>query len=116
MYLGYNVIIYIKKWVEEMNKIMECTYELIDELDKSDVIRDITMYKDKIMNNKELRDLIDRGNSCEDEYIIRDIKKKLYEYDDYKGYMECYNKLMYMVMDINNRFNELVSVKGCHKI
>lgn len=99
-----------------MNKIMECTYDLIDELDKSDVIRDIAIYKNNIMNNKELRDLIDKGNNCDDEYLVRDIKKKLYEYEDYRGYMDCYNKLMYIVMDINSGFNKLVSVKNCHKI
>ena len=99
-----------------MNKIMECTYELIDELDKSDIIRDIAIYKNNIMNNKGLSDLIDKGNNCDDEYLVKDIKKKLYEYEDYGGYMDCYNKLMYIVMDINHRFNELVSVKNCHKI
>lgn len=99
-----------------MNKIMECTYDLIDVLDNSDVIRDITMYKDRIMNNGEIRELIDKGNSCCDEYLLMDIKKKLYEYDDYKGYMDCYNKLMFLVMDINSRFNKLIDCKGCHKV
>ena len=57
-----------------MNKIMECTYEFIDELDNSDIIRDITIYKDKIINNKDLKDLIDKGNNTSDEYIIMGFK------------------------------------------
>ena len=95
---------------------MECTYNLIDELDKSDIIRNITIYKDKIMNNKEIRDLIDKGNNSDDDYVIRDIRIMLYKYDSYKKYMDNYNKLMYIVMDINNRMKLLINDKGCYKI
>jgi hypothetical protein len=99
-----------------MNEIMEKTYLLLDELDNSDIIKNIGIYKDRIMKNKEIRDLVDRGNNTIDEYVIRDIKKKLYEYDDYKNYMDNYNQLMYIVMDINNRFRKLISNKGCMKV
>lgn len=99
-----------------MNEIMDKTFLLIDELDNSDIIKNITIYKEKIMNNREIMNLINKGNSSNDDYIIIDIKKKLYEYDDYRNYMVNYNKLMYIVMDINNRFNKLINSKGCHKV
>lgn len=99
-----------------MNEIMEKTYLLIDELDKSDIIKNITFYKEKIISNNEIRELVDKGNSSSDEYVIRDIKKKLYEYEDYRNYIDNYNELMYIVMDINSRFNEIIDSKSCHRI
>ena len=95
---------------------MEKTYVLIDELDKSDIIKYITFYKERIMNNDKIRELVSKGNNTDDEYIIREIKQKLYTYDDYKNYMDNYNKLMYIVMDINNRLNKLINPKSCHKV
>ena len=99
-----------------MNEIMEKTYLLIDELDKSDIIKNITFYKEKIISNNEIRELVDKGNSSSDEYVIRDIKKKLYEYPDYREYIDNYNKLMYIVMGINSRFNEIIDSKNCYRI
>lgn len=99
-----------------MNEIMEKTYLLIDELDKSDIIKNITFYKERIISNEEIRELVDKGNNSSDEYVIRDIKKKLYEYLDYREYMDNYNKLMYIVMDINNRFNKIIDSKNCYRI
>lgn len=99
-----------------MNEIMEKTYLLIDELDNSDIISNITMYKDRLMSNKEIRELVNKGNDTSDECVIREIKKELYKYEDYKNYMDNYNKLMYIVMDINKRFKELINSKGCMKV
>lgn len=94
-----------------MNDIMDKTYKLIDVLDSSDIISNLSFYRDRIMNNKDIQLLIEKGNSIDDEYLIRDIRIKLYEYDDYKNYMDSYNRLMYIVMDINSRFKELT--KDC---
>ena len=99
-----------------MNEIMEKTYDLIDELDASDIIKNITFYKTKIMNNDDIRDLINKGNNTLDDYVIMDLKKRLYKYDEYKNYMDNYNKLMYIVMDINNRLNKIINNKNCHRI
>ena len=49
------------------------------------------------------------------EYAVLDIKKKLYDYEEYRGYMDNYNQVMYLVMDINSRYQGLVGQKGCHK-
>ena len=49
-----------------MNEIMEKTYVLIDELDKSDIIKDITFYKERIMNNDKIRELVSKGNNTDD--------------------------------------------------
>ena len=57
-----------------MNEIMEKTYDLIDELDASDIIKNITFYKTKIMDNDDIRELINKGNNTSDDYVIMDIK------------------------------------------
>lgn len=97
-----------------MHEIIEKTYELIDVLDNSDIIKNIDKYKERILNNKELLDLIDKGNRC-DEYQLLDIKKKLYGNKDYKSYMDNYNKLMYIVMDINSRYIKIIDERSCIK-
>ena len=98
-----------------MNDIMNRTYELIDALEESELIKDITFYKEKISANKELLDLIKGGNSTDDEYLLLDIKRKLYKNSDYKNYMDKYNELMYLVMSINNRYSKLLGKGSCFK-
>jgi len=96
-----------------MHEIMKATYELIDELEKSDLIKELTFYKDKVLNNKELCDLIDKGNSSDDKYLVMDIKRRLYKNSDYKNYINSYNQLFYIVMSINNRFKKILNDKNC---
>lgn len=98
-----------------MHEVMEKTYELIDALDSSDLIYNIELYKNKIENNDSLKKLIDMGNDTDDEYVLLDIKHKLYQYDEYKNYMHYYNELMYIVMDINSRYKKIIGKGRCFK-
>ena len=98
-----------------MNKIMQKTYELIDVLEDSELMKDIGMYRERIESNRELSELIKRGNSIDDEYVLLDIKRRLYKNSDYKGYMDKYNELMYLVMDINYRYNKMLGKGSCHR-
>lgn len=98
-----------------MNEIMKKTYELIDLLDESELICEIGRYKERISNNSELRELIKKGNSCNDDYLLLDIKRRLYKNSDYKNYMDKYNELMYLVMDINYRYSKLLGKGSCFK-
>ena len=98
-----------------MNKIVMKTFELIDVLDSSDLIRNLSMYKERISNNSDLCDLINKGNNTSDKYLLLDIKRKLYNNLDYKGYIDSYNELMYIVMKINSKYRELLEVGGCFK-
>ena len=99
-----------------MNEIMEKTYELIDVIDSSDIVKNIEMYKMRILENKELCELIDKGNGSDDKYEIMSIKKELYKNNDYKGYIDNYNQLFYIVVSINKRFNKLIGDRSCHKV
>lgn len=98
-----------------MNEIMKKTYELIDVLEDSDLIHDVTLYRDKIMDNSEIRDMIQEGNLTSNEYKMLDIKRKLYKNSDYKTYIERYNELMYLVMDINYRYSKLLGKGSCRR-
>ena len=94
-----------------MNEVIEKTYDLIDELDNSIIIKEILLYKKEITDNKEIQELLSRGNNLEDDYALKSIKEKLY-----KKYMENYTKLRYITMDINNKINSLINNKSCHRI
>ena len=98
-----------------MHEIMDKTFELIDSIDESDIIKELDIYKNKIENNSELKDLIQKGNDTIDQYELMDIKNKLYKYDEYKGYIHCYNELMYLVMEINSRYKKLIGKGRCFK-
>lgn len=98
-----------------MNEIMEKTYELIDVLEDSDLIREIGVSKDRIIRDEGLCNLIKEGNSIKDEYVLLDIKRRLYKNRDYKNYMDKYNELMYLVMDINYRYSKILGKGSCHR-
>ena len=84
-----------------MHKIMEKTFELIDAMDESEMIKELEKYKRQVLENKEIQELLKVGNSTSIEYEQLEIKKKLYEYPEYRGYMKCYDELMFLVMKIN---------------
>ena len=84
-----------------MHKIMEKTFELIDMLDDSEIIKELEKYKRQVLENKEIQELLKVGNSTSIEYEQLEIKKKLYEYPEYRGYMKYYDELMFLVMKIN---------------
>ena len=98
-----------------MHDIMIKTFDLIDELEKSDVIKNVSKYKEMIENNYELKDLIHKGNNTDDRYILMDIKNRLYQYLEYKEYMYYYNELMYIVMDINSRYKSIIGERSCFR-
>ena len=89
------------------------TYELIDVLDNSSLMKDLVCYKNKILNNRELCELIEKGNMEKDEYILMSIKISLYKYEEYKKYNELYNELNYIVMNINSRYRALFNERMC---
>ena len=95
--------------------IMNKTYELIDALETSELFKELAIYKEKIMNNKILRELIDKANNENDKYKLLSLKQELYKYDEYKEYNRIYNEIMYIVMDINSRFKSLFSERKCSK-
>ena len=89
-----------------MHKIMEKTFELIDVIDDSEMMKELEKYKRQILENKEIQELLKVGNNTSIEYEKLEIKKKLYEYLEYREYMKYYDELMLLVMKINQEFKK----------
>ena len=96
-----------------MNEIMNATYEFIDYLDSSDIVKNLVYYKDKVKSNKELSSLLDKGKNTTDKYLIMDIKNKLYKNSDYQNYTKYYNDLFLIMMSINRRYKKLLNTSKC---
>ena len=94
-----------------MNNIIKKTYELIDTLDNSNLIKELSYYKDKIINDKYILNLINKYNNSNNNEEKITMKKELYNNINYKKYMDNYNKLNYIIMDINNRIKKITNTK-----
>ena len=94
-----------------MNNIIKKTYDLIDTLDNSSLIKELSYYKDKVINDKYILDLINKYNNSTNNVEKITMKKELYNNINYKKYMENYNKLNYIILDINNRIKKITNTK-----
>ena len=41
------------------------------------------------------------------------LKKEIFNNPDYANYMQCYNELFYLVMDINKKIKNITGKKEC---
>lgn len=98
-----------------MDNVIEKTKILIGVFEDSDLIKNLKYYKDLVIDNKELLDMIKKYNSSIDDYEKISLKKKINSYKEYTEYMKYYNELFYYIMDINKRFKMYTDVRGCHK-
>lgn len=96
-----------------MDNIINKTKKLIQVLDSSDLIKNLDYYKNKIISNKEIINLINRYNNSNDNYEKISLKEKIYKYEDYNLYMKYYNELFYYVLKINNNFKKYTDDRGC---
>lgn len=96
-----------------MDNIINKTKKLIQVLDSSDLIKNLDYYKNKIISNKEIINLINRYNNSNDNYEKISLKEEIYKYEDYNLYMKYYNELFYYVLKINNNFKKYTDDRGC---
>ena len=61
-----------------MNNIIKKTYDLIDILDNSSLIKELSYYKDKVINDKYILDLINKYNNSNNNEEKITIIKELY--------------------------------------
>ena len=61
---------------EIMSEITEATYNFLDYLDNSDLIKKLTIYKNKVLKNKELLNEIKEAKHEKDNLIL--INKRNY--------------------------------------
>lgn len=92
-----------------MNEIILKTYELIDELDKSSVIKELKLSKEMLITDKHILDMILDYRNTNDPKI----KEELYKNEYYKTYMKNYNELFFMVMKINSYYKSVTDKRMC---
>lgn len=96
-----------------MDNVITKTKELIEVIDSSDLIKKMNYYKNRVLNNKNIMNMIDKYNNTSDDYVKLDIKRNIYKYEDYNMYMKYYNELFYYVLKINNMYKSFTSESGC---
>ena len=87
-----------------MSEIIMATYNFLDTLDKSDIIKEITKYKNSLLDNKELLTKIKQVQNEKDDRKKIIGRKVIYDNDDYKMYMHYYSELSFLIMHINNKY------------
>jgi len=97
-----------------MNEIINKTFELIDVLEESSLIKELSYYKNIIMKDTYILDKVKKINDSKYDYEITKLKKELYQNDNYKKYMEKYNELYLITLKINNKYNSYLTERGCN--
>ena len=98
-----------------MSSIIDKTYSLLDTLDNSDLIKELTKYKNKLLNNPEILKDINKIKQESDNNKIISLRQKLYSNTDYKMYMKYYNELFLIIMKINKQYKKYTNTKECHE-
>lgn len=96
-----------------MDNVTEKTKKLIEVIDSSDTIKNLDYYKNRVIVNNEIMDLIEKYNNSNDDYEKISLKERVYKYEDYSLYMKYYNELFYYVLKINSMFKRFTDERGC---
>lgn len=98
-----------------MDNIIEKTKNLINVLEESSLIHNLEYYKQRVVLNKSLLELIDKYNNSNDDYQKISLKREIYKDDNYREYMKYYNELFLYILKINKKYKEYTSDRKCHK-
>jgi len=96
-----------------MDNVILKTKKLIEVFETSELIKQLEYYKNEVINNKEIMNMINKYNNSNDEYEKISIKKDIYKFNDYDLYMKYYNELFYYVLKINGMFKKFTDERGC---
>ena len=91
---------------------MEELYNYLDkikyELDNSSVIKEYLQSKDKVMNNKELVELINKYHNTMDE----NIKSEIIKNKDFREYKKHENDVNFLILEINKILKDITKKGG----
>ena len=94
-----------------MSDIVEATYRFLDTLDNSELIKQLTKYKNNLLNNKDiLKEIANIKKETNNEIKINK-RKELFQNNDYKMYLKYYNELSLIILKINKKYKEYTSTK-----
>lgn len=91
-----------------MGIIIEETSKFIKELKNSELIKNLNKYKELSLDSREVLSLIDSYKKETDNSKKINIKRKLYNIDEYKNYMKYYNELSFIIFRINRKYQEYI--------
>ena len=80
-----------------MNEIIENTFIFIDDLEKSDLIKELTECKEILLKDNKVLNLIKEYNHT------------------YQRYMELYDELYMLVKSINKKYSSYLGENVCQK-
>ena len=100
-----------------MSDIVEATYNFLDILDNSELIKNLTKYKNNLLNNKDiLKEITNIKKETNNKAVISK-RKEIFDNYDYKMYMKYYNELSLIILNINKKYKEYTSTRehNCDK-
>ena len=98
-----------------MSEITIATYYFLDALDKSETIKNLTKYKNKLLKNNLLLKDIKETQKEKDNKILITKRKEIYSNPDYQMYMKYYNELSMIIMRINKQYMKYTKEHNCHE-
>ena len=96
-----------------MSLIIEKTYNLLDVLEDSELIKKLTVAKETLQKDEVIISLVKKINQEQDTNKKVILKKELYNNQKYKDYIDAYNELSYIVLKINQQFKKYTDTRGC---
>ena len=100
-----------------MSQIIDATYRFLDSLDNSELITNLTKYKNKLLKDKSLLKEISKIKNISDSKTIIEKRKHIYDNNDYKMYMHYYQELSFVILKINKKYASYTSTRehDCHE-
>ena len=98
-----------------MSEIIAATYKFLDELDKSDLIKNLTKYKNKLLKDKTILSKINKIRKETNNDKLISLRKELYDNKDYSMYMKYYNELSLIILKTNKQYTIYTNSHSCHK-
>ena len=100
-----------------MGEIITATYNFLDALDNSNLIKNLTKYKQILLKDNKTLSLIEEIKKEKNPSILIDKRKKIYQNNNYKMYMKCYNELSLIILKINHEYAKYTNTKerNCHE-
>lgn len=94
-----------------MSDIIEKTYELLDALDNTEMIKNISLAKSILEKDNHILSLVKEYKNTKDSNRLLAIKKELYQKKYYEIYMKSYNELSLLVLKINKKYESYTHTK-----
>ena len=94
-----------------MSEVIDKTYKLIDTLESSSLIKNLTKYKNRLLKDKEVLKKIEKAKKETNNNKLISLRKELYQNNDYKMYMKYYQELYFIVLKINKKYAEYTTTK-----